>query len=192
MQAKNRYISAIKQTCDLRRLLLAYGGATALEFAFILPILATATFGVAELSLIMFDYHRLSEATRRGARVAVVNTPIASLVNLTTNTIVCQGTAGGVTCAGGAVASGTSFDAVVGQMQAVIAELSAENVQITYTDTGITGGVETPGVVTPIISVEIVGFDHQYLFLQTLPGVPASFTFPPFTSTRVGTSQNAS
>ncbi len=188
----SRSTSATENAGVLERLWRCCGAVTAVEFAFLLPILIGFTFGLIELGLILFDYHRLGEAARRGARTAIVDPPVASLANLFGNVIVCQGNATGVSCSGGAVASVGSFTNIVGDMQAIMPDLQAENVRITYRDSGITGPPATPGIVTPTVTVEVTDFEHPYLFLDYFPGVSSSFIFPTFSTSRVGPSQNAS
>ena len=57
-------------------------GTTAVEFGLILPALLLLTLGALEGGLIMFDYHKISEATRRGLRTALTEDPIIDLAEL--------------------------------------------------------------------------------------------------------------
>jgi hypothetical protein len=45
--------------------------------------------------------------------------------------------------------------------------------------------------VTPTVTVEVVQFTHDYLFLDYVSGVPAIFIPPPFSTSRIGPSQSA-
>ena len=61
---------------------LARDGATAIEFAFILPALVVFTVGLIEMALILFDYHRAGEATRQAVRAFEIGPAITSFANL--------------------------------------------------------------------------------------------------------------
>ena len=186
----NRSTSETESPPRRRALWRERRGATAVEFAFLLPILLMLTLGILELSLVLFDYHRLGEAARRGARTAVVDDPVPSLANLTGGTITCQGGGGGVTCVGGAVASVTSFNNIVAAMQGVMPAIGAQNARVIYNDSGVTSA-DTPGIVTPTVTVQVIDFGHSYLFLDYVPGVPSTFIFPPFSSSQMGSSVSA-
>jgi Flp pilus assembly protein TadG len=70
------------------RLLKKYGGASAVEFAIVLPLLALLIFGIVELSFALYDKAVITNASREGARVgivyrlpAVTDAEITSVVN---------------------------------------------------------------------------------------------------------------
>ena len=65
-------------------------GTVAVEFSILLPILLVASIGALELALIIFDFHRASEAIRRGARMAIIQPPLVDLDGLGSGTITCQ------------------------------------------------------------------------------------------------------
>ena len=90
------------------RFFLARDGATAVEFAYILPVLVVISLGLIEVSLIMFDYHRAGEAMRMAARAFVVD-PAATSYTLADLPFACPGDA---TC------DTTRFDAVLAEIQA--------------------------------------------------------------------------
>ena len=60
----SKHTSATERGRFLRRFARRDDGAVAIEFALILPALLVFTIGVLEFGLILFDYHRASEATR--------------------------------------------------------------------------------------------------------------------------------
>jgi len=47
-------------------------GASAVEFALVLPLLLIILFGVIEFSIIMYDKHMITNASREGARQGIV------------------------------------------------------------------------------------------------------------------------
>jgi Flp pilus assembly protein TadG len=55
-----------------KRLLKKSRGASAVEFAIILPLLALLVFGIIELSLALYDQAMITNASREGARVGIV------------------------------------------------------------------------------------------------------------------------
>jgi hypothetical protein len=50
----------------------ATAGATAVEFAIILPVLILVLFGIIEFSLVLFNKHIITNASREGARAGIV------------------------------------------------------------------------------------------------------------------------
>jgi Flp pilus assembly protein TadG len=55
-----------------KRLLKKSRGASAVEFAIILPLLVLLVFGIIELSLALYDQAMITNASREGARVGIV------------------------------------------------------------------------------------------------------------------------
>ncbi len=71
-----------------KRLLKKNRGASAVEFAIILPLLVLLAFGIIELSFLLYDQAMITNASREGARAgivyrnpAVTDTEISSVVN---------------------------------------------------------------------------------------------------------------
>jgi hypothetical protein len=50
-----------------------HNGATAIEFAIILPLLILVLFGIIEFSLVLFNKHIITNASREGARAGIVS-----------------------------------------------------------------------------------------------------------------------
>ncbi len=48
-------------------------GASAIEFAIVLPVLALLIFGIIEFGVLFFDYLSITHAAREGVRMAAVN-----------------------------------------------------------------------------------------------------------------------
>lgn len=65
-----------KSTC-LQNGLHQRQGATAVELAFVLPVLLITVFGMLELSLAIFQYHVVAQGARQGARMAIVRGEMA-------------------------------------------------------------------------------------------------------------------
>ncbi|MBL6955170.1 MAG: pilus assembly protein [Alphaproteobacteria bacterium] len=155
----------------------------AVEFALILPVLLLVTIGSLELGLIMFDYHRVSEATRRGLRTALIQEAIIDLADLDATPITCTGP-GNVSCSAGSIESSASFDAIVASMQEIVPRLAAENVIVTYTNSSldISGNGDT---VTPLITVEVTGLEYNFVALTYVSGLSTTLTMPSFDTTRL-------
>ena len=147
---------------------LGTAGVAVVEFAIIVPVLLAITLGIVEFGLVLFEYHRLGEATRRGAREAVIETPMAQLTGLTSGSVDCQGPSGAVTCTGGAVSSAVedTFTLVLAGMQDILPTLSDSNVHVIYSDSGITDPTATPGIITPTVTVEVQGHAYTYVALE--------------------------
>ncbi len=171
----------------IRRFRRSKGGTAAIEFAFIMPLLAALTFGLIETAMAMLEFNRAGEATRRAMRAAIINDPIGTLDNLTTSDVVCSSSGGGVTCTGGSVAAAATFTAIVASMQVILPTIQAGNVRVTYRISGIDDAA-TPGVVTPTVSISVVGLTHTFLVIGAFPGMPSEITFPAFTTSALAPS----
>jgi hypothetical protein len=170
---------------EFGRLNRADEGATAVEFGLILPMLVLVCLALLEFTIIVFDYHRASEATRRGARVVAISEPILDPESLTTGgTVTCLGAGGGVTCNGGAADSPEVFNSVIAEMQDILPAIQAANVVVEYQDIGL-GDITTPGGIIPLVTVRIVDLDHPFLMLQGFPGFGPSIPYPDFTTNQM-------
>ena len=175
--------SANSRLRRVRRLRRARSGATSVEFALLLPIILALSVGLVELGLIVFDYHRAGEAMRRAARMFEIGSALTSYASLP------------VECPGGSSCDGARINAVIEALKAgnFLPEpdnFSAANLKVSYALSGL-DEPEKP-FVTPVVTVSIVGIEHKFAVLTGLmnllpadTGFPESFTFPPFTTTRI-------
>ena len=69
----------------LRRILADRRGVTALEFAFVAPLVITLQLGTIYVALMMFSVSSLEYAVQEGARCASVQTSLCTSVASTTN-----------------------------------------------------------------------------------------------------------
>lgn len=160
-------------------------GNALIGFAFILPLLLALCFGIVDFSLVLLDFHRASEATRRGARSALIADPIASLAALPAGgTVLCRGGAG-VTCTGGALVNADGFDTVLAEMRGIMPGVGPENLEVEYRWSGI-GDPASPGGILPLVTVRVRGLRHDLVMLRAIPGLPSSVTLPDFMTMQVG------
>jgi len=174
----------------IRRLIGDRRAAAAAEFAFIAPLLIGFTGAIFEVIFIAYDFNLASEATRRGLRTALVQDPVGAVTNVNTTPVVCSKSGTAVACTGGSPSSSSSstFNAILSAMQAIKTDIAASNVQISYSTSGLDDPVTAPGVVTPLITVKLIGLTYSFRLLALVPGAPTSFQFPAFTSAAVGPS----
>ena len=159
-------------------------GEALVGFAILLPILVLVCVAILEFSLVVFDYHRAGEATRRAARIASINTSLIVPANLTAGgTISCSSSLGAITCSGVA-ATPVVFDDLIAKMQEILPAIMPENVQVDYSDIGL-GDATTPGGIIPLVTVRLVNLQHPFLMLGGFPGFGTSFTYPPFTTNQI-------
>lgn len=170
------------------RLLLRPGdgerGSTAIEFGFIAPILVLITFAVLEFSLVLFEQHRANEATRRGARQAVIGAAIADLATLAPGIdVTCTSVGGAVDCGGIAVTSTATFNTILANMQAILPDITPEHVKIVYRDSGL-GAIDSGGI-KPFVTVSLNDYRYEFIVLGSLLGLPSEITLPDFAATEV-------
>ena len=115
-------------------------GAALVEYAIALTVFLTSMFGVIEFGRALWVHNALSDAARRGARYAVLNS--SSNVDAVKNVVVYGDPAGGT--------------------QPVVPNLTTANVTVTYTDFALNKGTATVSVtgyqfqfVIPIIGTSI-------------------------------------
>ncbi|MCK0153399.1 pilus assembly protein [Alcanivorax sp. S6407] len=148
------------------------GGAVMVEMALTLPVFLLLVFAIIELALVIFDFTRAVDATRAGARYAIVNDPVTDISTLDCSSV----TEVTATC------DSAGCTDLMGKMTALYRKLEEENVAVRYgcSSTGFSGN---PNPVREV-SVSITGQEYE-LILPALIGFESTITLPPFTSTRV-------
>lgn len=173
-------------------------GAALVEAALVLPILLLIVFALAELSLYFWTQSRVEKAVQLGLRRAVVADPVAIGPGLYpadsqiwwedlppglrcfpsgSGPSPCPGFAvtcdigAGCRCAGGCrfVLDRTRLTPILQAMQAVLPNLKAENVRITYATNGF-GYVGRPLPVPVDVTLSIIGLSYPTLFLGDVFG----------------------
>ena len=157
-------------------------GASAAEFAMVLPLLLIFLLGMIDAGRFMWESNRAEKATQMGARYAVVTemvpnglegysfalsdgilagdpVPIANFDRAVCNTTTC-------TCTGSACGSvgydATAFDAIVARMAAMYPPITDSNVEVEYRNVGLgyAGDPNGPDV-APLVTVRLTGLSFQ-------------------------------
>ncbi len=161
-------------------------GAAMVEFAFLLPVMLAFSFGIIDLTLFLFDYHRAGEATRQGTRTATIVPAIIDIDDLNPgDKATCTSAGGAVTCGVYAAPDAASFANVVTRMQFIQPDVGETNVVIDYQLSDV-GDVATPGGALPLITVSLVNMPHELTMLAALPLMPTSIQMPTFSMTFLG------
>ena len=158
-------------------------GAMALEFALIAPLLLLVTVGIFETVFLISDVQTAGEATRRGARVALIESPIVPLTTLTkSSSVTCSSSGGKVSCSSGVVTAEATFTDIVAAMQQIAPWVTSQNVLVTYAKSGIDTDAK---LMTPLITVALTNVTYQ-------PKTTASFdldmkvSLPAFETSQLG------
>ena len=197
----------------IRRLRLDRSGASAAEFALVLPLLLLLLFGILDAGRFLWDVNQAEKATQYGARTAVVTDVVspalvtASYVGVSGLTqgdvipasalspVICSRsscTCSGTCPTGYATTNTTAFDFIVTRMQAMKPDITAANVRVTYRGSGRGYAGDPNGMeVSPLVTVELTGVQ----FKPTAGLLLASITLPAFATTltaedSVGTETN--
>jgi Flp pilus assembly protein TadG len=167
-------------------------GAFLIEFGITFPVLILLSFGLLEFSLVVFDYQRAAEATRRGVRLAIIQPPIPNTTNLNPpeegspgTTIVCTAPAGTVTCTGGSPSTHADalWAALMAEMREAYPTLTDANVRVTFEGTQV-GDSDDVGGVFPLVTVELTGVVHEMMVGHLI--FIDSIEFPSFKATVLG------
>ena len=158
-------------------------GTTAVAMAVALPVLLAVAMAAVEFSLVVLDYHRAGEATRRGARLAAILPPVANLDSLKTGgTVTCGAVNGAASCTGGGIAAAGTLDDMLSEMTAALPTINPAEVKLTYSASGL-GSDETPGGIMPLVEVSLSGTRHDFAVLGRLvPGLGDGLDLPAFST----------
>lgn len=151
-------------------------GASAAEFALVLPVLILLIFGVIDGGRWLWTYNRIEKATQMGARFAAVSDYTSSSVATSYVNTTCGGStlqqgdlipascftnvscikpATTVTCSSG-TADATAFDKIVARMQLFAQEITPASVKVEYLQSGL-GFAGTPNApdVSPVVRISV-------------------------------------
>ena len=184
----------------LMRLLRGDQGATAAEFALVLPLLLILIFGIIDGGRFLWEFTEAQKATQMGVRYAVVTDPVASGLSSYSFAItdgITQGNAvptanfdsatcgstGTCACVGGGICDsigrdGTEFQGIVDRMAAIYPSISANNVQVIYKNVGLgfAGNPDGPDV-SALVTVRLTGLNFYPI---TCLVFPCSIAMPDF------------
>jgi len=170
----------------VRRFLRDEDGAFIIEFAIAFPVLILLSFGLLEFSLVVFDYQRAAEATRRGIRTTILSYTIPNTATLLDGSVIsCRLSNNVVTCTGGSPSdlAADQFNILLAEMREVYPTLTEDNVIVTYEGTDV-GAVTDAGGILPLVTLELQGVRHDMIVGQII-GIPY-IEFPAFTTTVLG------
>jgi hypothetical protein len=163
---------------DVRHFLRNNGGASAAEFALVLPLLLLFLFGIIDAGRFMWEYNRAEKATQMGVRFAAATDPVLgsgfSSYSFPVSDGIVQGSAvptanfnsatcteGTCTCTGGDVCDDVAFDGdafqrITDRMSAMYPQIGESNVSIEYKNVGLgfAGDPNGPDV-APLITVRL-------------------------------------
>jgi hypothetical protein len=169
---------------NLRQLVRTTGGASAAEFALVLPLLLVLLFAVIDAGRFMWEYNRAEKATQMGVRFAAVTNPVLGSgfadYSFPVSDSITQGeavptanfdsatcTGGSCSCSGGDVCDEVAFDSgafqdIVDRMAAMYPAIAADNVSIEYKNVGLgfAGDPNGPDV-APLITVRLTGLTFR-------------------------------
>ena len=145
-------------------------GASAAEFAIVLPLLLMFIFGIIDAGRWIWTFNRAEKAAQMGARMAVVTNPLSSSLTttyvgacspaLTQGDLIPADCFSTITCTNGGCSSGTedttAFNAIVGRMQNFLPQITAANVVVEYSSSGLgyAGNPNGPDI-SPLVTVKI-------------------------------------
>jgi Flp pilus assembly protein TadG len=188
----------------LQRFMRDRRGASAAEFALILPVFLLFFIGLIDAGRFLYDVNRGEKATQTGARWAVVTNPVAQ--DLTSASYVGQ-TVGGVTltqgdripagalgtlvcnqtsCVGtaphpGTTRDGTAFTSLLDRMQDIMPSIQAANLVVEYRGSGLGYAGNPDGMdIAPLVTVRLnsMTFSPILLFGGDIDLPDFSYTLP--------------
>jgi len=190
----------------MNRLIHDRSGASAAEFAIVLPLLLIFLLGIIDAGRWIWTYNRAEKATQMGARFAVVADPVTSAIGasylgvdgLTQGDAIPAAEFGKITC----IATGTpsavsascncttapcpdgtadsaAFQDIIGRMRAFLPEIQPSNLTIVYSSSGLGYAGNPNGAdLSPLVTVTLSGltFTPMTSFLFLSAPIPAATT----------------
>jgi Flp pilus assembly pilin Flp len=178
-------------------------GASAAEFALVLPLLILFLLGTIDAGRLMWTWNRAEKATQMGVRLAVVEDPVADGLRTYSYAVdgglpqgdpVPQSDFGAITCNSasctctvspcpfGTARNADAFTEIVNRMHDIMAEIAGPNVVIDYAYSGLgfAGDPNGPDV-APLVTVSLTGVQFTPIFLfgavtLNLPAFSATLT----------------
>lgn len=167
----------------VRHLLMDRRGASAAEFALVLPLFLVLLLGIVDAGRLLYELNLIKKATQVGARVAVVTAPVdTSLVTetyvghdpgtgvLTQGDIIPANALGKIRCddtqcvcttapcKGSRTYNGTAFGVIVNRMDAHYEAIDADNVTVSYLGSGLGFAGDPSGPeLSPTIEITVNG-----------------------------------
>lgn len=182
----------------IRRLINDRSGASAAEFAMVLPLLLILLFGIIDAGRWMWTYNQAEKAAQMGARLAVVANPISSSITntylgacgtpLTQGDLIPASCFSTITCTSSGCDSGTedvaAFNTIVTRMQDFLPQLTAANLTIQYSPSGLgyAGNPNGPDI-SPLVTVKIGAPATPVSFTPITSFLLATMNMPTFTTT---------
>ena len=183
------------------RLLLDRSGSSAAEFALVLTPLLILLFGIIDSARFAWEYNQAEKATQVGVRMAVVTNVVSTglatqnyvgvggltqgdlIPTSALSPIVCTREA--CTCTGSCptgfeTADDVAFDAIVTRMKTMKPDITAANVRIEYSGSGLGYAGDPNGMdIAPLVGVRLVNMQ----FVPITSFKVAKFTMPEVFST---------
>lgn len=170
-----------------RRLFRDERGTTAAEFALILPVMLLLLLGVIDTGMYTWRINQAEKAAQMGVRYAVVTNLVASGLasedyvdatscgaTLTAGDTICAAalgkllcsSTGNCTCAtspcpGSLTRDTAAFDNVVARVRAMAPWVTAANVKIEYTGSGLGYAGDPDLSIAPLVTVRLEGMTYQ-------------------------------
>ena len=179
------------------------GGASAAEFALVLPLLLILLFGIIDAGRWIWTYNRAEKATQMGARFAVVADPVAPGVassylgvgGLTQGDLIPASAFGKITCTSSGCSCTTTpcpaigtvdpqtFTNIVDWMRIFMPEVQASNVVIEYSSSGLGYAGNPNGAdLYPLVSVRLGSPATPVQFRPVTSLMLATLNMPTFTT----------
>ena len=202
------------------RFLRDTSGASAAEFALILPLLLMLLFGIIDGGRWLWTYNEALKSTQAGARVAAVTKIIptglvTSYVGTTVNgvtltqgdiipaaalgVVTCTKPSGtlGCTCVSSVVAcpgaiDSTGWNAIIARMKGLYPEITDPNVVVEYSGSGLGYAGDPDGQdISPLITVRLQGIPFKLITLLMLKSIPGPTPATSYTAEdELGTQSN--
>lgn len=191
----------------MKPMLLDRRGASAAEFAMVLPLLLMLLFTIIDGGRYLWTVNRAEKATQMGARMAVVTSPIAGglatanyvgVGGLTQGDVIPASALGQVECSSaGCCVSGTTctspypavgtfnsgqFTTLVNRMRAFYPEIAASDVRVIYSGSGLGYAGDPNGMeISPLVTVELR--NKQFHPVTLMPFGSIAIDLPSFRTT---------
>ena len=202
----------------MRRLFHDRSGASAAEFAIVLPLLLIFLLGIVDAGRWLWTFNRAEKAAQMGARFAVVADPVTSAIDssylgvggLTQGDAIPASDFGKITCTGtGSLSSPTAtcnctttpcptgtdsndaFKAIVGRMNLLMPEIQPSNVTVTYSSSGLGYAGNPNGAdISPLVTVTLSGLRFTPITSFLLVSIPMTAATTSLTAEDLSGSQS--